>query len=94
MDTTGNLSVGFSRNEVMRDQLSYCGHFLTIREDKEDKNEEDKDKEDEDEREKDGHDEVKKKEVSLIHQFAKDYLYAKPVIQTLNLKFFVSKKRL
>ncbi|MCJ1270776.1 hypothetical protein MMC22_010673 [Lobaria immixta] len=33
IDTTGSSSVGFSCDEVMRDQLSYCGHFLTIRED-------------------------------------------------------------
>jgi hypothetical protein len=26
-------SVGFSRDEVMRDQVSYCGYFLTIKED-------------------------------------------------------------
>ncbi|MCJ1269980.1 Ankyrin-2 [Lobaria immixta] len=34
IDTTARPSLGFSRDEVMKAQATYCGYFLTIKEDK------------------------------------------------------------
>ena len=59
-------SVGFSRNEVMRDYVSYCGYFLTI----------------------------KKDEVGLIHQSAKDYLLRKTRDSNPELEVFRVKEEI
>ena len=34
LDTSGSPSTGFSHEEIMRDQVSYCGHILTTKQDK------------------------------------------------------------
>ena len=34
INTTGKRSLAFSRDEEMRDQVSFCGYFVTIKEDK------------------------------------------------------------
>ncbi|KAE8450749.1 hypothetical protein EG329_005662 [Mollisiaceae sp. DMI_Dod_QoI] len=72
VDIAGNVSSAFSSTEVMRDQVSHCGYFLTIKKRKK----EGKDvKIDED-------------EVGLIHQSAKDYLLRETPNSNAQLEFF------
>ncbi len=64
IDLAVEPSATFTRDDVMRDNLSYCGYFLTIRE----------------------------REISLIHQSAKEYLLRETRDSNLELERFRVKK--
>ena len=77
VEPTISSSIVANRDERIRDQISYCGDFLVIKEDENDEN----DEEDEEEI-------VDKIKVGLIHQSAKEYLLRKMQDSNPNLESF------